>query len=158
MLTGEELLAGGCLDFEIDIPKSILDPGGKNSAQLSNKVRLKPLTVHDLQLVTRAAKSNDTLVASLMVQRALVDPELSVVEVNAMHVGLLQFLLDKVNALSGISASTDELDHAAEAPIAKAAFILAKEFGWTPQQVGDMTIGQVLLNLQMLRDGNRVAE
>ena len=43
------------------------------------------------------------------------------------------------------------MNQALEAPLAKAAFILAKEFGWTPQAVNDLTLGQVLLHLQMLK-------
>ena len=36
-----------------------------------------------------------------------------------------------------------------QAPLAKACFVLAKEFGWTPEQVSGMTIGQILLYLEM---------
>jgi len=35
-----------------------------------------------------------------MVQSALVEPELTVQQVGAMHVGLVQFLLEKVNEIS----------------------------------------------------------
>jgi len=43
----------------------------------------------------------------------------------------------------------------AQAPLARASFILAKEFGWTLKQFNEMTIGQVLLFLQMLKDQKR---
>ena len=29
---------------------------------------------------------------------------------------------------------------------------LARAFGWTPQQIGELTLGQILLHLQMLRE------
>ena len=32
-----------------------------------------------------------------------------------------------------------------QAPLAKACFVLAKEFGWTPEEVSGMTIGQIRL-------------
>ena len=67
----------------------------------------------------------------------------------------MQYLLYQVNRISAISATADELVHAAEAPLARAAFVLAQEFGWTPQQVGELTLGQVLLHLQLLREQGR---
>ena len=156
MLSGEELLAGGTLDFEVEIPADILHPAGQqqDDTHAGKTVRLRPLTVHDLQLISRAAKESDSLTATLMVQRALVEPQMSVVQVSAMHIGLVQYLLEHVNEISGITASQEQINEAADAPLIKAAFVLAKEFGWTPQQVNELTLGQVLLNLQMLR-GNK---
>lgn len=153
MLSGEELLAGGTLDFEVEIPADILHPAGQqqDDTHASNTVRLRPLTVHDLQLISRAAKESDSLMATLMVQRALVEPQMSVAQVSTMHIGLVQYLLQHVNEISGITASQKQINEAADAPLIKAAFVLAKEFGWTPQQVNELTLGQVLLNLQMLR-------
>ena len=47
------------------------------------------------------------------------------------------------------------LEEHVQAPLARACFILAKEFGWTPEEVSGMTIGQILLYLEMAnRDGN----
>ncbi|MEA1899476.1 MAG: hypothetical protein U9N47_01725 [Thermodesulfobacteriota bacterium] len=153
MLNGEELLAGGTLDFEVEIPADILHPAGQqqDDTHAGNTVRLRPLTVHDLQLISRAAKESDSLMATLMIQRALVEPQMSIAQVSAMHIGLVQYLLQHVNEISGITASQKQINEAADAPLIKAAFVLAKEFGWTPQQVNELTLGQVLLNLQMLR-------
>jgi hypothetical protein len=153
MLSAEELLAGSSLTYEVEIPVEVLSPGqGSDAANGPHTVKLRPLKVHDLQLISRAAKESDSLVATLMVQRALVEPEISVAEVSAMHVGLVQYLLYQVNRISGIDASSEELSKASEAPLVKAAFVLAQEYGWTPQQVNDLTLGQVLLHLQMLRE------
>lgn len=153
MLSSEELLAGGTLDFEIKLPPDILHPAGTQHEDVDtgNTVRLRPLTVYDLQIISRAAKENDSLTATLMVQRSLVEPQMTVAQVNGMHIGLVQYLLQHVNEISGISASQAQINEAADAPLIKAAFVLAKEFGWTPQQVNELTLGQVLLNLQMLR-------
>ena len=178
MLTSDKLLAGAEVCFEIQIPLSILQVGRDESstltdlegqslsadhmgnlafdtnAQIENRVRLRPLTVGDLQLINRASKDNNSLMASLMVQKSLVEPQMSVTELNRLPVGLLQFLLNQVNEISGINASEDQLKQAAEEPLAQAAFILAKNFGWTPQQIGELTLGQVLFNLKMLREGH----
>lgn len=154
MLSAEELLAGGDLTFEVGVPPSVLQPASDTASANGQveKVQLRPLTVRDLQLISRAAKESDNLVATLMVQSALVEPKVSIAQVSRMHVGLVQFLLNEINRISGISATSEQLSAAAEAPLAKAAFVLSKEFGWTPQEVAELTLGQVLLNLQMLKD------
>ncbi len=152
-LTAEDLLAGSTATFEVEVPDAVLRPhaGGDGVAE-PRKVRLRPLTVGDLQLVARAAKESDTLLGALMVQRALVEPQLSVAQVASTHVGLVQFLLEHVNAISGITATAADVRAAAQAPLAKAAFVLAREFGWSPEQVSELTVGQVLLHLQMLAE------
>jgi hypothetical protein len=154
MLSAEELLAGSSLTFEVEVPSHVLHPAttAVASANGARTVRLRPLTVRDLQLISRAAKESDSLTATLMVQRALVNPEMSVAQVASLHVGLVQFLLEHVNQISGITTTAEQLGEVMEAPLAKAAFILAREFGWTPQQVSELTLGQVLLHLQMLRE------
>jgi len=152
MLRAEELLAGSEMTFEVEIPPEILSPGGDRSPAGPSRVRLRPLRVSDLQRLTRAARDKDQLLATLMVQQALVEPELSVTQVAAMHVGLLQFLVERVNHISGTSINNEHMTEHMASPLAKAAHILAREYGWTPQQVNDLTLGQVLLHLQMLKE------
>jgi hypothetical protein len=158
MLSTEALLAGGSVSFEVEVPAAVLQPAaeaetnGTPESGGTRTVRIRPLTVHDLQLISRAASENETLIGALMVQRALVEPELSVAEVTAAHVGLVQFLLHRVNEISGITVTADELAAAAQAPLAKAALILSREFGWTPDEVASLTVGQMLLHLQMLAE------
>lgn len=159
MLSPEALLAGGSVSFEVEIPEAVLRPAAEADTSAvadavpARTVRLRPLTVRDLQLVSRAASENDTLIGALMVQRALVEPELSVAEVASAHVGLVQFLLRRVNEISGITVTADDLAAAAQAPLAKAALALSREFGWTPDEVAELTVGQMLLHLQMLAGG-----
>ena len=153
MLSPEELLAWSALTYEIEVPAEVLHPGAPPSdGGGPGKVRLRPLTVADLQDVSRAAKESDSLLATLMVQRALVEPPMTVAQVTSAHAGLVEYLLDQVNRISGITTSLEQILAAREAPLAKAAFVLAKEFGWTPQQVSDLTLGQVLLHLRALRE------
>lgn len=150
MLSADELLAGGGLTFTVEVPPHILQPGGtlQNAA---GSVQLRPLTVKDLQRISRAAKDSDNLTATLMVQAALVEPALSVQQVAALHVGLVDFLLEQVNRISGIASTPEDIGQAASDPLAKAAFILAREFGWTPQDINNLTLGQVVLHLEMLK-------
>lgn len=161
MLSGEELLAGSQLEYEIEIPAQILNPGLmgeglKDKSNTDRQVKLRPLSIKDMQILNRAAKENDSLMAVLMVKQALVEPELSLAQVNQLHVGLLQYLLDQINEISGINTNDAQLNEAVDAPLARAAFILAKEFGWTPQEVGELTLGQILINLQMLKERDAV--
>lgn len=147
MLTADELLAGAALSHEIAVPAALLGAG-----QVGGALRLRPLTVRDLQLIARAAKENDALAAALMVQTALVEPTLTLPQVNALRAGLLQYLLGEVNRISGLGAGAEQIQSAAEDPLVRAAFLLSREFGWTPEQVGELTLGQVLLHLQLLKE------
>ena len=94
------------------------------------------------------------MMAALMVQRALEEPELSIAQVSALHVGLLRYLWRCVERISGIDPGEEDLTEAMEAPLARAAFVLAREYGWTPEQTNDLTVGQVLLHLRMLREAS----
>jgi hypothetical protein len=148
MLSAEELLAGSAITTRVEIPQGLL-----GDIELGDRqVRLKPLSVSDLRLINRAARENDELTAALMVQRALVEPELSVAQISALSAGLLQFLLNQVNRISGIHVSQQELSEAMQDPLTQASLQLAHEFGWTPEQIGELTLGQMLVHLQMSRD------
>ena len=145
MLSAEELLAGSAITTRLEIPRALL--GDVDSAD--REVRLRPLSVQDLRLINRAAREGDDLVAALMVQRALVEPELTVQQVATMSAGLLQFLLNHVNRISGIHVSEQELSEALDDPLAQASLALARAYGWTPQEIGELTVGQMLLHLRM---------
>jgi hypothetical protein len=149
VLTAADLLAGADAIRDVEVPADLL--GGLTAPPDDRHVRLKPLTVNDLRLVARAARDNDELTAALMVQRSLVEPALTVRDVSRMPVGLLQFLLREVNAVSGISASEEQVARAIEDPLAQAAFRLSQAFGWTPEQIGKLTMGEVLAHLQLLK-------
>jgi hypothetical protein len=161
-LSAEELLAGTSATYAVELPGSLLRPGldGKAaSGAPSGSVVLRPLQIRDLERVVRAAKEQRVLASVLMVQQALVAPKMSVEQVGSLPAGLVQFLLERVNAVSGLSLGGDELDRAVREPLARACFVLAREFGWTPAECSELTVGQVLLYLEMLaRDGKKEAE
>jgi hypothetical protein len=151
MLQSEDLLLGGTLTYDVEVPAHVLNPDADADA-LGGTIRLRPLTLGDLQLIARAAKENDSLMATLMVQRSLVEPEMTVPQVAMLHVGLLQYLLQQVNRISGITANPEQIAAITEDPLTKAVFILAHEFGWTPQEVSELTLGQILVHLQLLKE------
>ena len=148
-LSADDLLLGGTAAHTVAVSAAILDPGG-NAAGEGGTVKLRPLRLLDLQRVHKAAGEGSQLAAVLMVQQALVEPALSIDQVNRLHAGLVQFLLAEVHRISGLTLSGDELSSAVQAPLARACFTLSREFGWTPEQCAGLSVGQVLLYLEML--------
>jgi hypothetical protein len=158
-LSVDELLAGAALTHDIEIPPGVLGPPGPSGAAGAEaavrKVRMRPLTVRDLQRVGKAARDDDSLLSVLMLKEAMVEPALTLDQVHGLQAGLARFLLQELNRISGLAVDGDTLAGAVEAPLARACFILAREFGWSPVEVGDLTMGQILLYLEMLGQGRR---
>ncbi|UCH93945.1 MAG: hypothetical protein JSV88_27265 [Candidatus Aminicenantes bacterium] len=155
-LTPEELMAGGSITHDIEIPQDVLYPDGNGKANadqqktVNKMVKMKPLTVKDVQLIAKAAKDDEVLTSVLMIREAVVEPQLKQGVIAKMHSGLVRFLVDRINRISGLTTSEDELQEIADSPIVRAFFVLAKEFNWTPQQVKEMTVGQILGYLELL--------
>ncbi len=149
-LSAEELLAGGSVTHEVELPAGLF---GGNGGAPDARVVLRPLTVRDLQRIAKAAQDDDGLSATLMVQQALVEPQLRPDQVSGLPAGVARFLVDRINEISGISTPRNALEELVQAPLARACFVLAREFGWTPEEVSGMTIGQILLYLEMAHRG-----
>ncbi len=146
-LSAEELLAGSALTHCLEIPEKYLSKNSDGAADA--RIVLRPLTVRDLQRINKASREDDGLSAALMIQQAVVEPELKLDDVTRMPAGLARFLVERINEISGIATPRDSLEELVQAPLARACFALAKEFGWTPEEVSGMTIGQILLYLEM---------
>ena len=146
MLSAADLLAGVEAEAEVEIPERFLPPGTAD-----RRVRLRALTVRDLRLIARAARENEDIAGALMVRQALVEPVLTIDQVEAMPAGLLQQLLREVNRLSGITASEDEVLATLEDPLVKASVVLSTELGWTPEEIGRLTLGEAMLHVAALR-------
>ena len=158
-ITPEELLAGKETIYDVTIPAPILHPSLENQPtgeQVEKQIRLRPLTVHDVQLIAKAAKNDEVLTSVLMIQRAVVEPPLKQTEIATMHSGLVRFLVDAINRISGLSISDDEIQAMVESPLVRAFFVLAKEFNWTPQQVREMTVAQILGYMELLNQSKRL--
>lgn len=158
-LTPEELLMGSEGEHEVEIPAEVLRPlvrGEGRPRRMDGKIRIRPLTVRDVQLIAKAAKTDEVMTSVLMIQQALVEPKLKQQEIAAMHGGLVKFLVEQINRLSGLMTEEDDIRALAESPIAKAFFLLAKEFHWTPDEVKSLTIGQILAYLELLNQSKRL--
>jgi hypothetical protein len=149
MLSAEELMSGPGAVETVAVPAELLPETPEGTAT----VALRPLTVRDLRLITRAARGSDELTAALMVRQALVDPPMSSEQLSAMPAGLMQFLLREVNRISGLAQTEAEVLAALEDPLVQLGVLLAREYGWTPEQVGRLTMGEAMLHVAALRGG-----
>jgi hypothetical protein len=145
MLSAEDLLAGADASYDVEVPEALL------TGASARRVRLRPLTIHDVQLIAKAARDDDVLTSVLMIQRALVEPKLKEKEIAAMRSGMVRFLVDRINRISGLTSDADMEREVASSPLVQAFVVLAQEFGWTPEQVRGLTVGQVLGYLDGLR-------
>ena len=162
-LTADELLAGAALTYKVGIPAALLRPDDGNgsappSGALIGEVTVRPLALRDIERITRAAKEQRLLTSVLMVQQALVAPAMTVDQVGNLPAGVVQFLLQRINAISGLSLDADGLEQAVRAPLSRACFVLSREFGWTPAECAELTVGQVLLYLEMLARNGAAGE
>ncbi|MEM6797082.1 MAG: hypothetical protein AAF725_24120 [Acidobacteriota bacterium] len=143
-LSAEDLLAGGALTHRVEIPPGLLDGHGE-----AGQVEVRPLTVRSMQRIAKAGRDDEELTASLMLRESLVEPRLELEQIGRLPAGVARFLLDTIQELSGVGTPQSALEELVQAPLAKACFVLAKEFGWTPEQVSGMTVGQILLYVEM---------
>jgi hypothetical protein len=149
-LTADELLAGAGITHRVQVPDRLLPEGSAGA-----EVVLRPLVLADVLRLRRAAPDDGELASALMVHQALVEPALTVDQVHHLPAGLVEFLLGEVNRTSGLALGADELTEAVHAPLARACFVLAREFGWTPDRCAGLTVGQILVYLEMLGRGER---
>jgi hypothetical protein len=150
MLSAEELLAGGTLTHRVTLPDDLVGP-----EQTGGEVVLRPLVLADVARLHKATGEDGELASALMVQQSVVEPRLTLDQVHRLPAGTVEFLLGEVNRVSGLSLGAEELDAAVHAPLARACFVLAREFGWTPERCAELTVGQILLYLEILGRGER---
>jgi hypothetical protein len=147
-LSAQDLLAGGSLLHDIAIPEPVLHPrSGLVGEEIAGFVRLRPLSVGILTLISRAARDDASLVPLLMIKEAMVEPAVSLDQVRQMHIGLVHFLVGEINQISGLGPDGESYAEALRSPITTTHLLLAKHFGWTPEQVSQLTPAQVMVYL-----------
>ncbi len=147
LLSAQELLAGSLLTYDVEVPASILQPGAESGAARRGQVRLRPLKVATLALISRAAREDSSLAPLLMVKESLVEPQLPLEQIRQMHAGLVNFLVAAVNRISGLEREPSAAQNAAASAIGESHVLLAWHFGWTPAQVAELTPGQLAVYL-----------
>ncbi len=160
-LKAEDLLAGSRAVYDIRIPAAILAPSpqtdraeslaenlqGGDDPESGGCVSLRPINIATLTLIARAAHDDPGLVPLLMIKEALIEPKLQLEQIRQLHLGVVQFLVSQVNRISGLSADGKALSEAADSPLGRTHLLLARHFGWTPDQVSQLTPGQVAVYL-----------
>lgn len=147
VLSAQELLAGSATIHEVEIPEDLLHPGSEASQATAGSVRMRSITVGTLAVISRASREDPSLAPLLMIKEALVEPTPSLDQLRKMHVGLAHFLLGEIYQISGLGLDGEAYDKALESPNTKAQVLLARHFGWTPDQVAQLTPAQVMVYL-----------
>lgn len=154
-LTATDLLAGSQVLHDVVIPASILNPQSGETvgpsmnglSAASTSVRVRPLSLATMTLISRATRDDASLVPILMIKEALTEPALTVEQIRQMHVGLVHYLVSQINLISGLGADGACLDQAVNSSLGQTHLLLAQHFGWTPDQVSQLTPGQVAVYL-----------
>jgi hypothetical protein len=147
-LLAQDLLTGSRAIHEIQIPPAILRPQQADLTEASpGTVRMRPLSLATMTLISRAARDDASLVPILMIKEAVMEPSLAPEQIRQMHVGLVHYLVSQINVISGLSGDGEVLDRALTSPLGQTHLLLAQHFGWTPEQVSQLTPGQVAVYL-----------
>lgn len=147
LLTSQELLAGSLLVHEVEVPAAVLNPGQPEAQGSPRRVQLRPLKVATLALISKAAREDAALVPLLMIKESMVAPVLALDQVRQLHAGIVQFLVQQINRISGLEADGSAAREAARSAIGQAHLRLARHYGWTPAQVAELTPGQLAVYL-----------
>jgi hypothetical protein len=147
VLAVQDLLAGSSVTHDVRVPGEILTPGAEALEDEEDRiVRMRPLNVATLTLVSRAAREDPSLIPLLMIKESLIEPVLTLDQIRRMHAGLVHFLVERINSISGLGR-LEAPDETANSPLGQTHILLAKHFGWTPEQVSQLTPGQVAVYL-----------
>ncbi|MBN1480114.1 hypothetical protein JXA70_07575 [candidate division KSB1 bacterium] len=147
ILSDADLLAGSTIIHDIPIPQEVLQPGQGSDTDSPGVVRLRPLNIATLSAISRAARDEVSLIPMLMIKESVIEPALKIEAIRQMHVGLVHFLVDKINQISGLATDEKTLEQSAFSALSQTHILLAKHFGWTPEQVSQLTPGQVAVYL-----------
>jgi hypothetical protein len=99
LLSTEDLLAGTQATHDVAVPEHLLASNDKGGGV----VRLRPLSIGVFQLMMKAAKDDPGLMPLLMVKECLVEPKLGIQQVRELPVGLVEFLVGHIRAISGLT-------------------------------------------------------
>jgi hypothetical protein len=154
-LSPEELMAGGQATYDVEVPPALLQRQAAAGSAAAARVKLRPLTVKDIQIIAKASKDDEVLTSMLMIQRALVEPPVKQAQIAELSSGLVAFLVEHINRISGLTTTDEQLIALRDSPLVQAFFVLAREFNWTPDEVRALTVGQILGYLEMLNSRGR---
>ncbi|NET34768.1 MAG: hypothetical protein F6K19_22540 [Cyanothece sp. SIO1E1] len=149
LLQAQDLLVGSQVIHALEIPAAILEPrvGVEAVNGPAGVVRIRPLNLAAMTLISRAAREDTSLIPLLTIKEAVVEPTLTLDQIRQMHLGLVHYLVSQINRVSGLSAEGEAIADTLSSSLGHTHLLLAKHFGWTPEQVSQLTPGQVAVYL-----------
>jgi hypothetical protein len=100
-MTADDLLAGANATYRVEVPADVVRPGADAGAE-PVMVVLRPLTIGGFQLILKAAKEDASAIPLLMIKESLVEPAMTLQQVQRMHLGLVEFLVAQIKDISGM--------------------------------------------------------
>jgi hypothetical protein len=100
-VTADDLLAGADATYRVEVPAEVVKPGGESGGK-SIVVHLKPITIGGFQLILKAAKEDAAMIPLLLIKEALVEPAMNLQQIQRMHLGLVEFLVQHIRDISGM--------------------------------------------------------
>ena len=152
-------MAGTNTTFEVNVPSGLLQL--TKETKMNNEemtLEIKPLSIGAFHLILKAARDDAGLIPLLILTESLVNPKLSLEQVKKLQLGLVEYLIAEVKIVSGLSEKKKILTEIEQSPLARSSFVLAREFGWTPSQIQELTMAQVSLYLQMIQKDNNLGK
>ncbi|HHG83929.1 MAG TPA: hypothetical protein ENJ82_04205 [Bacteroidetes bacterium] len=100
-VTADELLAGANATYRLEVPAEVVRPGaeGENKPVV---IQLRPVTIGGFQLILKAAKDDPGMIPILLIKESLVEPEMNLQQVQRLHLGLVEYLVNHIRKISGM--------------------------------------------------------
>lgn len=100
-VSADELLAGAEATYEVEVPADVIRPGGEAGGK-PVVVKLRPITIGAFQLILKAAREDAAMVPLLLIKESLVEPQMNLQQVQRMHLGLVEYLVQHIRGISGM--------------------------------------------------------
>ncbi|MFM2376525.1 MAG: hypothetical protein RLZZ165_1622 [Bacteroidota bacterium] len=100
-VTADDLLAGADAAYRVEVPPEIVKPGGEPLGK-PVAVVLRPITIGTFHLILKASKDDPAMVPLLLIKESMVEPPMSMQQVQRMHIGLVEFLVLHIRDISGM--------------------------------------------------------
>lgn len=97
-VTVEDLLVGADTSYAVVVPLELLSQSGKEVV-----IQLRPVTIGAFQLIMKAARQDAGLIPLLLIKESVVQPALTLEQVKQMHLGVVNFLIAQIRAISGLT-------------------------------------------------------
>jgi hypothetical protein len=99
-LSAADLLAGAENTFDLEIPTAFAKAPTADTRLI---IKIRPLSIGTFSLIMRATKNDPTMMPLFMVKEGVVEPSLTVEQVKKLPIGLVEFIIDNLREISGLT-------------------------------------------------------